>query len=379
LSTPASDTAAAIKIPYLDGLRGYSILAVVCLHSTGELQLPNWLLPLRLMFANGALGVNIFFTISGFLITTLLLREWDLSGTISIPAFYQRRIARIFPAAYLYIAVIAVLAMAGIVQLTGYTFAAAILSSWNYGSLLGFFVGSTDDQVLNHFWSLTLEEQFYLFWPACLFLIGRPRSRKVAWICVAVFPLIRFASYFAFPGSRPQLTQMFHTGIDQIFWGTLVAFAYNADPRFRWGKTIAWGGQPLLGWLTLCYALFTIFLVGGANFYIPAVGRFISPTVYSSFAALLLIWLLSGDTGVIRAILSWKPLCWVGVLSYSLYVWQQLFLAPKSPLRPPFPLSLVCAFLAAILSYYFVEAPLRAKIRGFFRRRNRRGCAILIR
>ena len=151
---PKSSDEAPSKIPYLDGLRGYSILTVVVSHWLLSVQVPRWLIPAKLMFGNGVLGVNIFFAISGFLITTLLLREWDQTGTISLRGFYERRIARIFPAAYTYIAVVAILAVIGIVQLRWGAFLAASLFSWNYGTLLDLFAGSRDMQVFNHFWSL---------------------------------------------------------------------------------------------------------------------------------------------------------------------------------------------------------------------------------
>ena len=359
-NTSGSETATTSKIPYLDGLRGYSILTVVVLHCTLSMHVPQWLIPAQLMFGNGQLGVNIFFAISGFLITTLLVRERDQTGTISLRGFYERRIARIFPAAYTYIAAIAILAFIGVVQLRPGAFLAASLFSWNYGGLLNLSAG-TDEQVLNHFWSLSLEEQFYLFWPSCLLLFGPGRSRNIALIVIVALPIVRLASYALFPGSRPQLTEMFHTGVDQIFWGAFAALVYAK------GAYLKWTANRWFGWLIFAYAVVTIFVVAGAAEYFHGIPRFIAPTVYSSFASLLLLWLLSGNTGIVRAMLEWKPLRWVGLLSYSLYVWQQIFLAPKSPLLTPFPINLGFALLAATLSYYLVESPLRRKIRDYFK------------
>jgi peptidoglycan/LPS O-acetylase OafA/YrhL len=362
LPNSSDETASPSKIPYLDGLRGYSILTVVVSHCLLSAHLPQWLMPVKLMFGNGVLGVDIFFAISGFLITTLLLREWDQSGTISLRGFYERRVARIFPAAYTYIATIAVLAIIGVLQLRWRAFFAACLFSWNYGSLLNLFTGSRDIQLFNHFWSLSLEEQFYLFWPGCLLLFGRQRSRNFALAAIVVVPFVRIASYALFPKSHYQLTAMFHTGVDQIFWGALAALVYTAGTHLKWTET-RWFGRLVLG-----YGLITIFVVAGAAQFFHAIERFITPTVYSSFASLLLLWLLSGNTGLIRAALEWKPLRWVGLLSYSLYIWQQLFIAPESPLLTAFPINAGFAFLAAIISYYLVESPLRRKIRGYFRR-----------
>ena len=357
----SEETTPSTKIPYLDGLRGYSILTVVVLHCTLSIHVPRWLIPAKLMFGNGQLGVNIFFAISGFLITTLLVREREQTGTISLRGFYERRIARIFPAAYAYIAAIAVLAFIAIVQLRTGAFLAASLFGWNYAGLLGLTAGSTDAQVLNHFWSLSLEEQFYLFWPSCLLLFGLRGSKIIALIVIAALPIVRLASYALFPESRPQLTEMFHTGVDQIFWGALAALAYAEGAHLKWTR------HRWFGWLLLGYAVVTVFVVAGAAEEFHGIARFIAPTVYSSFASLLLLWLLSGRTGMIRTILEWKPLRWIGLLSYSLYVWQQIFLAPQSPLLTPFPINVGCALLAAILSYYLVEAPLRRRIRDYFK------------
>jgi len=362
LPKSSDEATSANKIPYLDGLRGYSILTVVVSHCLLSVHLPRWLIPAKLLFGNGVLGVDIFFAISGFLITTLLLREWNQSGTISLRAFYERRVARIFPAAYTYIAIIAVLAVIGVVQIRGGAFFAASLFSWNYGTLLNLFTGSRDMQLFNHFWSLSLEEQFYLFWPGCLLLFGRLRSRNIALAAIVVLPFFRIASYTLFPRSHYQLTAMFHTGVDQIFWGALAALAYAEGAHLKWAET-RWFGR-----LVLVYGLVTIFVVAGATQFFHAIERFITPTVYSSFASLLLLWLLSGSTGPLRAVLEWKPLCWVGLLSYSLYVWQQLFIAPESPLLTPFPINVGCAFVAAIVSYYLVESPLRKTLRVYFKR-----------
>jgi peptidoglycan/LPS O-acetylase OafA/YrhL len=357
----SSEAGSSRKIPYLDGLRGYSILSVVVLHVVGSRHVPRWLVPAHLLFGNGRLGVHVFFAISGFLITTLLLREVDLTGTISLRGFYQRRIARIFPAAYLYIAAIALLVCIGVVQTHWGAFLAASLFCWNYGVALNLLTYTPDELIFDHFWSLSLEEQFYLFWPGCLLLLGPIRSRSIAIVSIVLLPFARIASYALFPKSRFQLSAMFHLGIDEIFWGALVALAYAR------GTHLKLKGNRWLGWLTLAYAVVTIFVLTPAIDQVPGLGRFVVPTAYSSFASLLLLWLLSGDTGIIRAALQWRPLCWVGVISYSLYVWQELFLAVK-PVELPFPFNVGCAFLAAILSYYLVESPLRKKFQVFFKR-----------
>lgn len=347
------------RIPYLDGLRGYSIITVVVLHTLGHTRVPGWLVPVDMLFGIGGLGVHIFFTLSGFLITTLLLNEWDRTGTISLRGFYERRVARIFPAAYGYILFVAILNATGILHLPWYGFATASLFCWNYGTLLNLSPHSYKG-VFDHFWSLSLEEQFYLFWPGCLVLLGKINAKRLAWVMVITLPFLRLASYMLFPKSREQLGGMFHTYADVILWGSLAAFAYQEGVHIRWSKN-RW-----FGWITLGYSILTIFIFSEVGPRVPGVGRFAVPTIYPTFAALLILWLLSGRGGIVRAILEWKILRWIGVLSYSLYVWQQIFLVEESPLRTFFPIDIGIALIAACISYYFVEAPLRQRIRNIF-------------
>lgn len=343
------------KIPHLDGLRGYSILTVIVLHS--GYQFPRWLSSLGLLFGNGTFGVDIFFVISGFLITTLLLQESDRTGSISLPDFYRRRIARIFPAAYTYVGVIALLNLVGILHVSWRGFIPASLFCWNYGALLNIPHDRSAIPVLNHFWSLSLEEQFYLLWPSCLVFMTRKNARLLAWIVVATVPFVRLGGYWLFPSWRPALGWMFHTAVDMIFWGALLAFAYADGAHLRWAK------KPWLGWVTLAYGFVAIFGVEIVGSFIPGVARFVEPTVYTSFAALLLLWLLSGSKGIVRGILNWRLLRWVGVISYSLYIWQQIFLHRDSPLRAPRPFNIAFALFAACTSYYLIESPLRKKLR----------------
>jgi peptidoglycan/LPS O-acetylase OafA/YrhL len=347
-------------IPYLDGLRGYAIISVWILHLTTTMTLPNWATPLKLLFGNGELGVDIFFAISGFLITTLLLRELEKTATISLRGFYERRVARILPAAFTYVCVIGVLTLAGNLALRWGAFVLASTFTWNYGQLFGLFEGSSDAQILNHFWSLSLEEQFYLFWPGCLLLFGVSRSWKIALTAVVALPVIRLLSYFLIPQSRNQLTEMFHTGVDQIFWGVLAAICYANGLHTKWA-TSRWFAPT-----TLIYGIFTVGPLALYVRYVPALGRFVAPTVYSSFGALLILWLVSGNQGAIRTVLESSIFRWVGLLSYSLYIWQQLFLVPRSPFHHFGPLNLAFAMLAAACSYYLVESPLRKRIRSLF-------------
>src|SRR5665213_2363630 len=147
------------RLPGLDGLRALSILLVILLHTIQRRSVTHAVPFVAYVFSNGGMGVLIFFVISGYLITTLLLREREKTGSISLKRFYIRRAFRIFPPLYTYIAFIAVLGaasrLAGVNAreiITGLT----LTRNYAHGVYLWAF---------EHFWSLCIEEQFYLLWP----------------------------------------------------------------------------------------------------------------------------------------------------------------------------------------------------------------------
>ena len=156
------------RIPSLDGLRAVSILLVVVCHlaQTVDNPLPG---P-RTWYFKGAVGVDIFFAISGFLITTLLLRETERSGTVSISRFYLRRALRILPAFWVYIAVLALFDHVGWVHLMSRDWIAAITYTVNFFLPTAFPV--------RHIWSLSVEEHFYLIWPLLFALLGGKRQQS---------------------------------------------------------------------------------------------------------------------------------------------------------------------------------------------------------
>ena len=177
-----SVTEAPARIPSLDGLRAISIALVLFAHTSGTAFFPSFVFLRRHL---GNFGVRVFFVISGYLITTLLLKELDKTGRISLKLFYIRRVFRIFPAAYFYLAVAAVLLAFGLVEL-----------EWN-DIVFGFTYTTNYDPVRPwhtiHLWSLSVEEQFYLIWPATLAFLGRRRAMVAAAAMIAVAPLLRIA------------------------------------------------------------------------------------------------------------------------------------------------------------------------------------------
>src|SRR5579864_8938940 len=176
------------SIPSLDGLRAFSVALVILAHSLAYLPLRGGQYPLLQVAWLGQSGVDIFFVISGFLITYLLLKEHDASGTIRLKNFYFRRFFRIFPPFYAFLAVVGLLWVFHAVPLDLRSFVNAATYTSNYRGVFGW--------VLAHTWSLSLEEQFYLLWPPCLVLFGRRNSTFLAVGVILVSPAVRVLQHW---------------------------------------------------------------------------------------------------------------------------------------------------------------------------------------
>jgi peptidoglycan/LPS O-acetylase OafA/YrhL len=303
--------------------------------------------------------VRVFFVLSGFLITALLLDEFEDTHTISIKGFYERRIARIFPVFYAYILAIVALKLLDLAKVGWPAIVAAATYTWNYSILWGAPIGNSG-YLLGHFWTLSLEEQFYLVWPALLFLVGPRRARQTALAAVLLLPVLRVASYFLLPSLRGQLGMMFHTGADQILWGALGAFAYRDGVLERVRNSRYRGAIPWLCGLVVFVACPILDRqIRGARIAVV-------PTLECFSVVCMVFWLLSGEGGGLRKTLESWPLVQLGLLSYSLYIWQQLFLMWEGTAFMPVTVKLLCVLLVATASYRFVEVPMRRSIRQLF-------------
>lgn len=334
------------RIASLDGLRALAVGLVLSGHASDA-----YIGSTRSIFlapaCNSSLGVRLFFVLSGFLITGLLIKEHKKHGKISFRNFYMRRMLRIFPAFYLYLAVIFLLAERGWLQASWQQYAGAATYTWNYLHL--WHSGGPDEGgwFLGHLWTLSLEEQFYLVWPGLIILLGWFRTR---WLCI-VFPLLmpglRIAWYYLFPDHRGYLGMMFHTAIDSVLIGC--AFSLWRDRLWRgftYNSTV------------LKLAILFVFIVS------PLIAESLRPyriTVgfgLDAFACGILI-LQACRTGWWNKLLSHRALVLVGTWSYSIYLWQQLFLTPHNESwAGTFPASLLAIAVCALASYYFVEQPI---------------------
>jgi peptidoglycan/LPS O-acetylase OafA/YrhL len=298
------------------------------------------------------LGVLVFFVISGFLITTLLMGERQKTGTISLKQFYWRRVLRIFPAFYALLLALALATLLGWMHLTGRDFAFAMTYMVNYYPSAPWQIG--------HLWSLSIEEQFYLLWPLALLVLRERRALILAIAAIFAAPLLRAAireyTFHINPHTPLAGMSIFPAMFDYIATGCALALLRP------WLLTRGWYLRLTASrWLLLAVPL--VFVINRLDGYTLAM-LFGSP-ILNVCVALLIESCTRHDRTLAGRFLNWKPVAALGVMSYSVYLWQQPFINRHSDAWVnAFPQNLVFAFVAASLSYFVVE-------RAFLGLRNR--------
>jgi peptidoglycan/LPS O-acetylase OafA/YrhL len=326
-------------VPSLDGLRAISIALVLIGHAGGTRGLP------RIDFGVGSyarLGVIVFFVISGFLITMLLQAEHARKGCVSLKLFYMRRALRLFPAAYAYLTCISFLWMADLIALRGSDLWHAATYTVNYLPDRSWQVG--------HLWSLSVEEQFYLLWPLAFVTMRPGNAARMAAAVMIVGPVARAARRTFLAGTPYQDMEMFPMVADSLATGCLLAYARGWLEGRSWYLRLfqPWRSAGLLALILLInrYMDYTVVRVAGTSVVNLGIAVLIHRCVYSH-----------GDP--VGRILNWRPVAFIGTLSYSLYLWQQLFLNRDSTAWiNAFPQNLVFTAAAALCSYLFLEKPL---------------------
>ncbi|HEY2860078.1 MAG TPA: acyltransferase [Terracidiphilus sp.] len=328
-------------MPSLDGLRAISIVLVLLGHLNGSHGFGK----LDLQIGDYAyLGVVVFFVISGFLITNLLISEYAEHGRVSLKLFYARRGLRIFPASYAYIAVVVLLWCLGAFHLRQADLVCAVLYLMNY-------LPHRTWQ-LAHLWSLSVEEQFYLLWP---FTFAMVRPARRSWVLAGVIfvaVLSRLGSRLFLAGTPYRDLEMFPMVGDSLATGCLLATMRG------WLEQQSWYVMLLRPSFSVVILLMVLFL-----------NRYMGYSIVSIFGTVLV------NTGIavlihrsvyfagdrFGRILNWKPVAFIGMLSYSLYLWQQLFINRNADAWiNQFPMSLVLTLAAALVSYFGLEKPLMA-------------------
>lgn len=328
------------RMASLDGLRALAIGLVLLAHLRATRGFGN---PQFGIGDYGHLGVVVFFVISGFLITSLLLAEHARRGRVSLKLFYARRSLRIFPASYAYVAIALALTALGLIHLTGSDLWHAATYTVNYHPGRSWPIG--------HLWSLAVEEQFYLLWPFAFVMLG---PRRAVWAVIAVIALGPAARAFNrwFLISTPYHDlEMFPMVADSLAMGCLLAILRGRLEQQRWYLKLF---RPV-------WSLPMVVLVLLINRYrgytaVDVLGL----SVLNVCLAVLIHRAIYHPADRMGRFLNWKPVAFAGVLSYSLYLWQQPFLNRSSDAwMNAFPQNLIFAIGAALLSYLLLERPLQ--------------------
>ena len=344
--------------PSLDGLRAVSVMAVVLYHA-GVSWMPG-----------GFLGVEVFFVVSGFLITALLIDERHHSGAISLRQFWIRRARRLLPALYLLLAVVSVASMlvyrdaAG--RMGGDVLAALFYVSnwWQIYLSESYFAQAGRPPLLQHLWSLAIEEQFYLVFPPLFALALARRGRKVTrWVLIGLalassaWMAIRFEE-FTDPSNVYYST---FTRASGLLLGAVLALSW-APWRTR-GRAAPGAGTALNVTGVLGLAIIAWFFTR-VNAFDPFIYR--GGFLLLDIVCVVVIAVLVHPTAGLSTALGWAPLQWIGQRSYSIYLWHwPIFMVTRPELDLPFTgwpvfvLRMGLTFGAAEVSYRYVEQPLR--------------------
>jgi peptidoglycan/LPS O-acetylase OafA/YrhL len=335
------------RIPSLDGLRAVSISFVLIAHLSGTAGFPHF--PYFVQQGMSLFGVRVFFVISAFLITSLLLHEESRTGTVSLRHFYFRRTLRIFPPFYAYVGVVALVAALGWIELREFDLLSAVTYTTNYHPDRSWYLG--------HAWSLAVEEQFYLLWPFVLKYLGPRRAPHAALVAVIVAPVLRIALLVLAPSYRDGIGETFPTVADSIATGCLLACYRDRLAAYpRWIAFL----RARSFWIIPGLALAAAFVPWAK------VNFLVGQTFTNLGIALVIERVVRFPQDFPGRFLNARPVAYVGVLSYSLYLWQQPFLnRHTSHAMAAFPLNIVLTFGVALASYYLIERPalrLRARI-----------------
>ncbi|MGV0390432.1 acyltransferase family protein [Corynebacterium phoceense] len=354
-------------VPGLDGLRGLAVLAVVIYHFFGDV-LPG-----------GYLGVDMFFVLSGFLITSLLVREFRVTGRISLKDFWVRRFRRILPAAVtvLVICTAIVAAIGGDLavgireQFLGTLF---FVNNWTQIATSQSYFADNEIQVFAHYWSLAVEEQFYLIWPlliAGLFIVVRRYPRRVPIIVSVVLAAASaVAMWFIYtPGEDP--TRVYY-GTDTHAFGLLIGAALSliitsthSDPAAdSWPSSRRAGAiaaQVLAPLALLAYLAQLIFMTDDLEF------TYRGGLMLTSVLGALMLWGVVRDARPLTWLFSTTVMRWLGQRSFSLYLWHwplimiliALFDSKREHAWVWGLVALPLSFLLAEISYQFIENPFR--------------------
>ncbi len=348
-------------MPGLDGLRAIAVLAVIAFHEQF-----SWA-------PGGLLGVSLFFTLSGYLITDLLLSKWVSTGRLHLGNFWARRARRLLPALFVMLVIVTgwvtVLDRARLGSLRGAVAAAATYSSNWYLIVVNqsYFARFAPPQPLDHLWSLAVEEQFYLLWP-WLLLVGLlcVRRRGAAGIRWLVLPTLALAA-----ASAIAMYLLYHPAVDptRVYEGTdtrasglligaalAMVWPSSRAARARRATSRLLDGPAVAG---LAVIAVMIWRVGQ---YSPFLYR--GGLIVLSVATAAVVAAVACTGSLVGTGLGWRPLRWIGVRSYGIYLWHYPVIVLTTPANatenlPRAAAQVVATIVLAALSWRYVEEPIR--------------------
>lgn len=345
--------------PSLDGLRGIAVTAVVLSH------LPN------LPFGGGFFGVDIFFVLSGFLITSLLLEEWGATSDISLKAFYARRALRLLPALVEVLLVAVAVSAAVETPEQSAAMRSSALMTLFYSANWFVAYRQFPRGELSHAWSLSVEEQFYAVWPVVMLLLlkGGCSRRTIGLLTAAGFAASGAARMILWNTTHSWERVYFgsDTHADGLLAGALVALLLESGVRPRSPaalRVLNWAAHLMMGWLG-------VFLVLGW-----AADPYLSNGGYSAMnlgVAVIVMCLMCGAWPPLRMLCESRLLVWIGRISYGVYLWHSILFWLLRHARlggAAWGWGLLAAVLVGVpaASFYVLERPLLRRFKPRFQR-----------
>lgn len=325
------------RIASLDGFRAISIILVVFSHFRFLPEFPAFLFD----FARQCdIGVTIFFVISGYLITKILQQEYQITNSINIKLFFIKRALRILPVFCLYFLFILLVNQKLNLGVSSGNFIHALTFTANFDSSANWYLG--------HFWSLSIEEQFYIFWPL-LFILFQKKIRTIIIFLIAYSCIIRVLHY------KFNLNTGFYgffAKSDPIMIGALAALSNIQN-------TAIFQKRALINYFFQLIALILIILFT----YCSAHGKFgiialpFGNTIIACSIMYIILSYTSYQNNYFFKLLNNKLFIHLGLLSYSIYIWQQFFILYDIPLLNKLPYKLITIYLVSLSSYIFWEKP----------------------
>ncbi|AXP45619.1 acyltransferase [Haemophilus influenzae] len=342
--------------PEIDGLRAIAVISVIIYHLN-----ENWL-------SGGFLGVDIFFVISGFLITGIIITEIQ-QNSFSLKQFYTRRIKRIYPA---FITVMALVSFIASVIFIYNDFnklrktielAIAFLSNFYLGLTQGYFDLSANENPVLHIWSLAVEEQYYLIFPLILILAYKKfREIKVLFIITLILFFILLATSFVSANfykevlHQPNIYYLSNLRFPELLVGSLLAIYHNLSNKVQLSKQV----NNILAILSTLLLFSCLFLMNNDIAYIPGI-TLILPCIFTA-----LIIHTTSQNNIVKLCLSNKAIVFIGKISYSLYLYHWIFIAfayyitgEKQINNQSIAIVIVLTIIFSVLSYYLIEQPIR--------------------